>query len=90
MYLVYILQNPLGKFYIGQTENLAARLEFHNRGDCCEGKFTRKNGLWEVVWTEVHPTRGDAMARERQIKRMKSARWIGDVLLHGTIPTRRD
>ena len=45
MYCAYTLQNPRGKFYIGQTEDLAARLESHNRLDCCEGKFTAKTDL---------------------------------------------
>ena len=34
---VYILQNPRGKFYIGQTEDLAARVAFHNRTDSIDG-----------------------------------------------------
>ena len=67
---VYILQSTAGKFYMGQTNELAARLESHNRLDRPEGKFTRKNGPWAVVWTEPHQTRAQAMARERQIKRM--------------------
>jgi putative endonuclease len=77
----YILQNAAGKFYIGSTSDPAVRLERHNSG---VGKptFTHKNGPWEVVWTEPHPTRGDAVARERQIKRMKSARWIRENLLN--------
>jgi hypothetical protein len=44
--LVYLLQNPTGKFYIGQTEDLPARLDSHNRTDKTLGKFTRKNGPW--------------------------------------------
>ena len=30
---VYILQNPAGWFYIGQTDDLPARLANHNRAD---------------------------------------------------------
>ena len=44
MFSVYILQNPHGKFYVGQTEDLPARVEFHNRIDVFDGHFTRKNG----------------------------------------------
>ena len=33
MYWVYILQNPGGRFYIGQTGDLQARLANHNRSD---------------------------------------------------------
>jgi len=81
MFWVYILENPSGKFYIGQTENLAVRLEDHNRTDAFDGHFTRKNGPWKLVWFEEHPTRSSAMRREQQIKRMKSAKWIRSHLL---------
>jgi putative endonuclease len=76
MFWVYILQNPAGRFYIGQTDNHPTRLANHNRTDEIGGKFTRKNGPWMLVWSESHPTRSSAMQRERQIKRMNSARWI--------------
>ena len=79
MYWVYILQNPAGKFYIGHTEDLPTRVHSHNRTDKVLGKFTRKNGPWELVWSEQHSTRAAAMAREYGIKAMKSARWILDV-----------
>jgi hypothetical protein len=42
MFWVYILRNPAGKFYIGQTDDLAARLRSHNRPDKTLSKFTRK------------------------------------------------
>jgi putative endonuclease len=90
MFYVYILQNPEGKFYVGQTEDLASRMESHNDKLGAAGKYTRKNGPWELVWSEEHPHRASAMARERQIKSMKSARWIREALLNGRVPTRRD
>ena len=90
MFWVYILQNPKGRFYIGQTDNLPARLFSHNRTDKVVGKFTRKNGPWELAWSEEHVTRTSAMARERQIKSMKSARWIRETLLEDGVPTYRD
>jgi predicted GIY-YIG superfamily endonuclease len=31
MFWVYILQNPKGRFYIGRTDDLQARLFPHNR-----------------------------------------------------------
>src|SRR5271170_5470128 len=75
MFCVYILQNPAGRFYIGQTDDLPTRLENHNRTEEIGGKFTRKNGTWMLVWSEPHPPRSSLMQRERQIKRMKSACW---------------
>ena len=90
MFWVYILQNPKGQFYVGHTDELSTRLYSHNRTDKVLGKFTRKNGPWDLVWSEERPTRSSAMARERQIKSMKSARWIRDSLLNGRVPTCRD
>jgi predicted GIY-YIG superfamily endonuclease len=78
---VYIVENPVGKFYIGQTADLTARLASHNRTDGAQGKFTRKNGPWKLVWAEEHPTRAEAMRRERAIKRWKSAERIRRELL---------
>ncbi len=90
MFWVYILLNPQGRFYIGQTDDLSSRLISHNDTGPKHGKYTRKNGPWALVWSEEHPDRTSAMARERQIKSMKSARWIREVLLNGRVPTSRD
>ena len=90
MFWVYIIKNPAGRLYVGQTDDLAVRLANHNRVDRIAGKFTRKHGPWTLVWSEPHPSRSEAMARERQIKAMKSARWIREHLLNGRVPTRRD
>jgi predicted GIY-YIG superfamily endonuclease len=79
---VYVLENEDGRFYVGQTDNLERRVEEHNASAPTNGKFTLKNGPWKLVWCEGHPTRADAMQRERQIKRMKSSRWIREHLLH--------
>ena len=85
MFWVYILENIAGKFYIGHTHALEARLISHNRTDKLRGAFTRKNGPWELVWKEEHPARSSAMVRERQIKGMKSAKWIRAELLKGRV-----
>jgi len=80
-YRVYILRNAKGKFYVGQSHNLDSRLISHNRTDATDGAYTRKNGPGQLVWSEDHSTRAQAMGRERQIKSMKSARWIREMLL---------
>jgi predicted GIY-YIG superfamily endonuclease len=82
MHWVYILENPAGRFYIGYTNDLLTRLDSHNRTDKVLGKYTRKNGPWELVWSEAHSTPAGAMARERQIKGMKSAQWIRENVLN--------
>ncbi len=81
-YFTYILQNPQGRFYIGQTDNLELRLANHNRSDDTQGKFTRKNGPWKLVWSETHTTRSQAVKREREIKGWKSPSMIHRHLLN--------
>ena len=86
MLWAYILQNPAGRFYVGHTDDLEARLLRHNCTDNAS-TYTRKNGPWVLVWSEAHETRATAMAREKQIKAMKSAAWIRRELLNGRVPT---
>jgi predicted GIY-YIG superfamily endonuclease len=79
---VYVLENADGRFYVGQTNDLHRRLDQHNELPAADGKFTLKNGPWALVWSESHSSRASAVRRERQIKAMKSARWIREHLLN--------
>ncbi len=77
----YILENAAGRFYIGHTDNLERRLLEHNAEEKIGTKHCHKHGLWQLVWSEPHPTRSEAMRRERFIKSRKSATWIRTHLL---------
>ena len=90
IYWVYILENAAGTLYVGSSDDPDRRVTEHN--DSARGRttFTHKNGPWRLIWRESYPTRAAAMARERQIKRMKSSRWIRENLLNGRVPTSRD
>ncbi len=89
-YFTYILENSDGRFYVGQTEDLDRRVQQHNNPTHSEAKYTTKHGgPWRLVWHEEHPARKSAMARERQIKAMKSARWIREELLSWKSESRR-
>jgi len=81
MFWVYVLENPEGRFYVGSTDDLPRRLTEHNSPEKIGTKYTHKNGPWTLVWSEEHETRAAAMAREKSIKRMKSAAWIRRELL---------
>ena len=81
MFYVYILENPAGKFYIGQTDDIKRRLTEHNSPEAGSKKFTHKNGPWKLVYSESFESRSKAMLREKQIKSMKSSRWIRENLL---------
>lgn len=87
-FYVYILENPAGRLYIGQTSDLDARIADHNSNGPTLGKFTRKNGPWQLLWSEPCPNRASAMRRESEIKSWKSARTIRERLLAGRVPAR--
>jgi putative endonuclease len=78
---VYVLENRAGQFYIGSTDDPLRRLSQHNSREGAGRRFTAKHGPWRIVWAEGHLTRASAIHREREIKRMKSARWIRENLL---------
>jgi len=71
---VYILgSNDKGGFktYVGWTTDLDRRLANHNNG---KGARTTRGRMWELLYAERHPTRGDAMSREWRLKRDRAFR----------------
>ena len=60
-YQVYVLQNEQGKFYIGLSEDVDARLLQHNNG---ESKWTSKYRPWRMAWTSASPPFGSAQGLE--------------------------
>lgn len=68
-YFVYILRTNKGTLYVGQTNNLERRIEEHTnekRG----AKYLRMFEGFEVVFTEKHASRSEAMKREAEIKKL--------------------
>jgi putative endonuclease len=76
MYLVYIPENPEGRFYTGHTDDLERRLSDHTQPVRGSEKYTHKNGPWKLVWQESHPDRSSAMKRARVIKRSTKVSWL--------------
>ena len=71
-YFVYVLYSAsLNRFYIGQTNNMKARLERHNTSD---GFYTSRGKPWELIWSCKKPTRSDAVKLERKLKNLSKAR----------------
>lgn len=66
---MYIIQNPSGRFYVGHTDDLEQRLEFHNTG---QSHYTARKGPWRLVCCEEFSTRSGAMTREYEVKGWKS------------------
>ena len=65
---VYILASAyLGTLYVGVTSNLIGRLVQHREGRF--GGFTKRHGVYRLVWLEMADTMEAAIAAEKRIKR---------------------
>jgi putative endonuclease len=73
-FYVYILQSEAtGRYYIGQTQDLQERIAHHRAN---YSKALKEPGTWALVYSEKFETRGEAVRRERYIKRQKDRRFI--------------
>lgn len=67
---VYLLSSRYhGSLYTGVTSDLIRRVWQH-RSDLVAG-FTRKYGVHQLVWYELHAAMHEAIAREKAIKEWK-------------------
>lgn len=69
-YTVYVIESLLNKKrYIDYTSNLERRLKEHNSG---KNKSTKNKCPWQIIYTEEgFGTRGEAITREHELKKMK-------------------
>lgn len=66
MFYVYILRSAVtSRFCIGSTQDLQTRLLQHNAG---ASKATRHGVPWTLVHTEAHPSRAEAVRKEKHYK----------------------
>ena len=71
---VYVLQSERnGRYYIGYSADVVARLRRHNAGQV---KATKHLRPWVLVYTEPHPDETSARKREWALKASKSRRVI--------------
>jgi putative endonuclease len=77
MFWVYVLMNPQGKIYTGQTSDLSRRLSQHNDPNYRGTVHTKRHpGPWRLVYQEAFGSRGEAMGRERELKSSRGRDWI--------------
>ena len=75
---LYILQSEsTGRFYVGSTNDLARRLDEHQRG---HSLATRARGPWKLVYQESFESLPEARRRELEIKRWKSAKLVASLI----------
>ncbi|WP_136077851.1 GIY-YIG nuclease family protein [Pontiella desulfatans] len=76
MFVVYAIESySTGRVYIGQTQDIDARLRLHNLGRV---KSTSKGGVWHLVALESFETRDQARWCETLLKRSLGRRlkWL--------------
>jgi predicted GIY-YIG superfamily endonuclease len=66
---VYLIRCGDGTLYAGITNHLARRMAAHRKGR--GARYTRGRGPFRVVLTEEHASKGDALRRELDIKRLR-------------------
>lgn len=77
-YYVYIIySSAVDRYYIGYTSDPDARLIEHNLGATTS---TRKGKPWILVYKEIYPNKTLAIKRENFIKRMKSRKYIENLI----------
>ena len=67
-YYVYIVACKDGAFYTGYTRNVKARLKQHKLGK--GARYLKTHHPDKIVYKEKFASRGEAMKRERAIKRL--------------------
>jgi putative endonuclease len=77
-YHFYILYSAiLDKYYLGHTADLPERIRKHNTH---HKGFTGKSSDWQLVYSEIYPSKTEAYARERQVKAWKNRTRIEELI----------
>jgi putative endonuclease len=77
-YFIYILfSSAFNRTYVGQTNNLTSRLEYHNSGKV---RSTKSYRPWTLVRTEIYNSRAEAMKREKWLKTPLGRKFITQIL----------
>lgn len=73
-FYVYILRTSSNTLYIGQTNNLGKRIKEHKNKTTKSAKYVRRFSSIELVYSETHNSRKEAMQREYQLKQWPRAK----------------
>ncbi len=68
-WFVYILKCKDNSFYTGITNDLEKRIKVHNLGK--GAKYTKARLPVSLLYCETYQTKGDALRRELEIKKLK-------------------
>ena len=83
MFFIYIIYSAkLNRYYTGSCEDVYSRLLRHNSSLVTATKY----GVpWVLRYSETFETRQEALKREHYIKKMKSRKYIEELILKGGI-----
>ena len=76
-YVYIIYAQSIDQYYVGQTDNLNDRLFRHNNSG---SKSTKKAKDWVLKHSESYTDRSKAVARESEIKKKKSRKYIENLI----------
>jgi putative endonuclease len=83
-FFTYVLLNPQGEIYVGQTADLERRPAQHNDPHNRLTLHTKRHaGPWRLIHFEKFSSRSAAMRREKELKSGKGREWIRRCLLAG-------
>ncbi len=82
-FFVYILRTSANTLYIGQTNNLVRRLREHQGKTSRSARYIRCFESAELVYSEEQSSRGDALRRERELRKWTKEK--KEKLVAGTI-----
>ena len=76
-FYVYVVRNPDGKLYLGQTDNLSHRVLQHNDPAHTLTRTTKRfRGPWILVHSERLDSRSAALALEKALKSGQGRAWL--------------
>ena len=74
-YVYFLYSEKSKKFYVGISNDLADRLNRHNKGE----SISTKNGVpWKLLHTIACENKAVAMGLERKIKKRGISRYLSD------------
>jgi len=79
-FFVYILANRSRTLYVGVTNDVVRRVAPHRAR--VGSKFTRRYAIYRLVFVETAARAGDAIDREKQIKRWSRSKRVALVEEH--------
>lgn len=78
MCYVYIIQSDFdNSYYIGHTLSIEDRVWEHNVG---RTRYTKSRRPWILKYTEAYPSKGEAIKRERYLKKLKSKVYLEQLI----------